>query len=164
MATNDNETSYGVATTFTKLFTDAWDNTKPPSASEDEQNLYKIAETEALNELRRTLDSNAALKLAPEDFMRLYTDMQKIAQETVRETRDQVAKATETKTGSHALRENVKRTVQKFIGSKHGTTHVNCVHGDNTSPKPGTAPTTLSQLCGIDIHRSPSQPLPYAHP
>lgn len=148
-AANDNA-DMPIAATFEQLFTEIWQNADKPVAPELAQ-YYQMAELEALHELRRTLDSNAMLKLAPDDYMRLYTDMQKLAYEMVRETRDLAAGAGKTQFGTNVMREKVKHTVQKFIGSKHGTTHANCVHGDTASQKQPAAVPTLSHICGIEL-------------
>lgn len=143
-----------VAATFEQLFTEIWQNADRPIAPELAE-FYQMAEVEARRELQRTLDANATLTLAPDDFMRLYSEMQKVAHEMVRETRDLAAGAGKTQIGSNVLREKVKQTVHKFVGSKNGPAHVNCTHGDTPSPKqPATAPT-LSHVCGIEL-RLPS--------
>ena len=143
-----------IQATFEQLFTEIWHKADQPVAPEHAA-FYQLAENEARHELQRTLDANAMLTLPPDDFMRLYSEMQKVAHEMVRETRDLAAGAGKTQFGTNVLREKVRNTVQKFIGGKHSPTHVNCVHAEGSASKHQATAPTLSHVCGIEL-RAPT--------
>lgn len=143
-----------VMATFEQLFTEAWQNADKPISAEH-ADFYHLAEIEARRELHRTLDANATVTLAPDDYMRLYTEMQNVAHAMVRETRDLTAGACKTQLGSNVLREKVKKTVQKFIGEKHGVSHAHCDHTSDGQQKTTTSVPTLTHLCGIEL-RAPT--------
>lgn len=149
-AANDTH-DVNIAVAFDHLFAESWQNADRPVAPEHAE-LYKLAEQEARRELQRTLNGSAMLTLPPEAYMQLTTQMQQLAHEMVRETRDLTAGAAKTHLGSNVLRQKVKQSVQKFIGDTHGPSHAHCAHTTDGQPK---QVPTLSHICGIEL-RLPS--------
>lgn len=147
---NDNEHQVPVLATFEQLFTEAWQNADKPIAPEHAE-LYHLAEIEARRELHRSLDTNATLTLAPDDYMRLYSAMQDVAHAMVRETQGLAAGSAKTQIGSNVFRHKVKQSVQKFIGDKHGVSHAQCSHDAGGQQKPASTVPTLTHVCGIEL-------------
>lgn len=154
-ANNDNQPTpqdVKVSALFEHIFGEMWQNAERLAGTENAE-IYQFAEREAMKELNSTLDSNAMLKLAPDDFMKLRTQMEEIAQAAVKETRD-LAAIEKMPLAANTFREKVKNSVKKYVGGK---TSPNQVPIPATEQKPAASVPTLSHICGIEL-RLPTLP------
>lgn len=158
---NDNDAhptqDLAVSQLFEQLFGEIWQKADQ-LAGTGHSEIYQLAEREALRELNRVLDTNAILKLPPDEFMRVRSDMEAIAQAAVRETRN-LAAAEKTPVALHSFREKIKNSVHKYIGHARNHGHVQV---STHEARAATPSSTLSQLCShfhLDI-RLPTLSLP----